>query len=85
LSLLIWKFESEILNATHNATFTAFRSPDSVAASKNLFQSTWVASEEYCLRVETDLQRTLLASWNQIAASGRTFGLKIPYFRRKSG
>jgi len=61
------------------------RSPDSVAASKNLFQSTWVASEEYCLRVETDLQRTLLASWNQIAASGRTFGLKIPYFRRKSG
>lgn len=59
------------------------RSPDSIALTKELFQKTWVAPEDYCLQVETDLQRTLLASWNQLAASGRNFGWNIPYFRRK--
>ena len=59
------------------------RSPDSVALTKQMYQQTWVAPEEYCLTVETDLQKKLLASWNQIAASGRNFGVSIPYFRRK--
>lgn len=59
------------------------RSPDSVAMSKELYQKTWVASQEYCLTVETDLQKKLLASWNQLAASGRNFGVNIPYFQRK--
>jgi enoyl-CoA hydratase/carnithine racemase len=36
------------------------RSPDSVAATKELFQSTWVADEETCLNIETDLQRKLI-------------------------
>ena len=36
------------------------RSPDSVAATKELFQSTWVADEESCLNIETDLQRKLI-------------------------
>jgi hypothetical protein len=48
-----------------------------------MYQKTWVAPEEYCLTVETDLQKKLLASWNQIAASGRAFGVNIPYFQRK--
>eukprot|EP00584_Thalassiosira_punctigera_P021021 CAMPEP_0172573586 /NCGR_PEP_ID=MMETSP1067-20121228/136266_1 /TAXON_ID=265564 ORGANISM="Thalassiosira punctigera, Strain Tpunct2005C2" /NCGR_SAMPLE_ID=MMETSP1067 /ASSEMBLY_ACC=CAM_ASM_000444 /LENGTH=226 /DNA_ID=CAMNT_0013366193 /DNA_START=363 /DNA_END=1043 /DNA_ORIENTATION=+ len=39
------------------------RSPDSVAATKELFQSTWVADEETCLRKETDLQMKLIATW----------------------
>ena len=56
------------------------RSPDSVAASKLLFQETWVdASEEYCLSAETRLQKNLICSWNQVAASMRNFGLSIPY------
>jgi enoyl-CoA hydratase/carnithine racemase len=59
------------------------RSPDSVALTKQMYQQTWVAPEEYCLTVETDLQKKLLASWNQIAASGRAFGVNIPYFQRK--
>lgn len=59
------------------------KSPDSIAKSKQLFQNTWVAPEEYCLKVETDLQRQLLVSWNQLAASGRNFGVKLPYFKRK--
>jgi hypothetical protein len=59
------------------------RSPDSVAATKELFQSSWVADEETCLEKETDLQLKLIATWNQIAAAGRQFGVKLPYFLRK--
>lgn len=59
------------------------RSPDSIAMTKQLYQQTWVAPEEYCLRLETELQKKLLGSWNQLAASGRNFGWKIPYFQRK--
>ncbi len=59
------------------------RSPDSVASTKDLFQSTWVADEATCLKTETDLQLKLIATWNQIAAAGRQFGVKLPYFLRK--
>ena len=59
------------------------RSPDSVAAAKRLYQETWVAPEEHCLGEETIVQRQLLASYNQLAASGRNFGVKIPYADRK--
>jgi enoyl-CoA hydratase/carnithine racemase len=60
------------------------RSPDSVSLTKELYQKTWVAaSEEYSLKLETELQLKLLKTWNQLAASGRNFGLKVPYFRRK--
>ena len=60
------------------------KSPDSVALAKQLYQQTWIgASEEYSLQLETELQRKLLKTWNQLAASGRNFGFKLPYFRRK--
>ncbi|KAL9187076.1 hypothetical protein ACHAXT_010796 [Thalassiosira profunda] len=63
----------------------AERSPDSVALTKELFQTTWVADEESCLKTETELQMRLIGTWNQIAASGRSFGVKLPYFRKKEG
>lgn len=59
------------------------RSPDALASTKKLYQSTWMATEKECLEVETKLQRKLLASWNQLAASGRAFGWEVPYFQRK--
>jgi len=59
------------------------RSPDALASTKELYQSTWMASEAECLEVETSLQQKLLASWNQLAASGRAFGWEVPYFNRK--
>jgi enoyl-CoA hydratase/carnithine racemase len=59
------------------------RSPDALASAKTLYQSTWMATEKECLEVETKLQRKLLASWNQLAASGRAFGWEVPYFKRK--
>jgi enoyl-CoA hydratase/carnithine racemase len=59
------------------------RSPDAIACTKELYNRTWMASEKECLEVETELQRKLLASWNQMAASGRAFGWEVPYFKRK--
>ena len=55
------------------------RSPDSVAAAKKLFQETWMADEKACLKIETALQLQLMGSWNQLSASLRNFGLKLPY------
>ena len=61
------------------------RSPDSVACAKELLQRTWHASEQECLEVETELQKQLLASWNQLAASARAFGASfVPYKARSS-
>lgn len=61
------------------------RSPDSVALAKQLYQETWDATvDEEALRLETDFQRQLLKTWNQLAASGRNFGLKVPYAKRKN-
>ena len=73
-----------MLNVYIITLFFVNRSPDSVAATKELFQSTWIATNEStCLKVETDLQMKLIATWNQVAASGRQFGVSLPYFQRR--
>jgi len=61
----------------------ADRSPDAIAAAKHLFQSTWVSDEKECLELESKLQKRLLPSWNQFAASSRTLGLNVSYMKRK--
>ena len=64
----------------------AQRSPDALAGAKRLYQTAWVATpdETDCLHLESDLQRGLIASWNQLAASGRSaLGFKVPYFKRR--
>ena len=59
------------------------RSPDSVALTKRLFQETWRQnSEKECLELESELQKKLLPSWNQLAASAKNFGLAVPYTSR---
>ena len=61
------------------------RSPDAIAAAKQLFQRTWTAvSEDESLRLESKLQRRLLKSWNQLAAAGRSaLGWEFPYRNRR--
>jgi enoyl-CoA hydratase/carnithine racemase len=62
------------------------KSPDAVAAAKKLFQKNWVyQSEADALKYEMELQKTLLGSWNQIAASADNFGVSVPYLSRKEG
>ena len=59
------------------------RSPDALACAKELYQTTWMAPEKECLEIETKLQRKLMVSWNQLAASVRAFGWEVPYSKRK--
>jgi enoyl-CoA hydratase/carnithine racemase len=60
------------------------RSPDSVAASKELFQSTWMVPDDAtCLETETTLQLKLIGTWNQAAAAGRQFGVNLPYWNNR--
>ncbi|CAJ1949309.1 unnamed protein product [Cylindrotheca closterium] len=59
------------------------RSPDAVASAKKMYDSSWNASEEECLKLETELQEKLMISFNQMAASGRAFGVDVPYWKRK--
>eukprot|EP00816_Leptocylindrus_hargravesii_P001380 CAMPEP_0196820636 /NCGR_PEP_ID=MMETSP1362-20130617/76177_1 /TAXON_ID=163516 /ORGANISM="Leptocylindrus danicus, Strain CCMP1856" /LENGTH=302 /DNA_ID=CAMNT_0042199597 /DNA_START=398 /DNA_END=1303 /DNA_ORIENTATION=- len=58
------------------------RSPDSVASTKKLFHDTWFSDEQRCLDVETELQKQLIGSWNQVAASARNVGIQVPYKKR---
>lgn len=59
------------------------RSPDAIASAKQLYQRSWVADERTALEEETKLQRALLPSWNQAAASAGSLGVKLPYAARR--
>ena len=85
LGLVTRVCEDPMQDANFFAEELVKRSPDAIAAGKQLFQSTWTAtSDEESLRLETKLQRKLLVSWNQLAASGRSaVGWEFPYVKRK--
>jgi enoyl-CoA hydratase/carnithine racemase len=59
------------------------RSPDSVAMTKQLYQQTWVAPEEYCLRSKRNYRKNF-GSWNQLA-SGRNFGWSFYSWKGEKG
>jgi enoyl-CoA hydratase/carnithine racemase len=46
----------------------AARSPDAVRAAKRLYEETWPGPPEHALELETELQRSLMGSPNQLAA-----------------
>jgi enoyl-CoA hydratase/carnithine racemase len=58
------------------------QSPDAVGWTKKMYQTTWTASERECLRVETEAQGKLMASWNQIAKAASNFGWNLPFRKR---
>jgi hypothetical protein len=55
-----------------------------MALAHVLIQKSPGATEEYCLQLETTFQRQLIGTWNQMAAAGRNYGWKLPYFTRRS-
>jgi len=85
LGLVTRVCETPMIEAETFALELAERSPDAVAAAKQLFQKTWSAvSDNDSLRLESILQKKLLITWNQLAASGRSaLGWGFPYFKRK--
>ena len=83
LGLVTRVVDDPLQEAIQYAEMIAKKSPDSIAASKLLLQKSWVASEENCLNLETELQKKILMSYNQLTASARNFGLELPYKNRK--
>mmetsp|Transcript_14677 Transcript_14677/g.40549 ORF Transcript_14677/g.40549 Transcript_14677/m.40549 type:complete len:242 (+) Transcript_14677:554-1279(+) len=79
--------EDPMKEAEAVAKVIAGRSPDAMACAKHLYQSTWRTGmeEKDCLEMESEMQHKLLISWNQVAASSRSFGWKVPYTKRKDG
>mmetsp|Transcript_11359 Transcript_11359/g.16578 ORF Transcript_11359/g.16578 Transcript_11359/m.16578 type:complete len:399 (-) Transcript_11359:198-1394(-) len=76
--------EDPMKEAIAVAEVIATRSPDAVAAAKVLYQRTWVdKNEKESLELETDIQKRLLPSWNQLVAAGKNFGIDLPYKGRK--
>jgi enoyl-CoA hydratase/carnithine racemase len=57
-----------LVAAQELAAEIAGRSPDAIRAAKNLYDTTWNAPVEEGLLLETDLQKNLLGSQNQMAA-----------------
>lgn len=73
-------FEEAMALANEIAT----RSPDAVAAAKQLYQDTWIADEKTALNLETRLQKKLLGRWNQIAAASKHLSKKpLDYGKRR--
>lgn len=65
------------------ASELASRSPDAIALTKKLLQETWIdMNEKEALELETELQKKLLPSWNQLAASAKNFKMDVPYTTR---
>ena len=85
LGLLTRVCDTPLVEAEAFALELTKRSPDAIAAAKQLFQKTWTSySTNASLRLESTLQQKLLITWNQLARSGRSFlGWNIPYTKRK--
>lgn len=77
--------EDPMVDALDMAKVLVKRSPDSIAGAKMLFQRTWrSSSERECLELESKIQRRLIPSWNQFAASAKNFGVDfLPYGKRQ--
>jgi len=56
----------------------AERSPDCVAAGKQLFQTTWTATDRVALEEETRLQRELLVPPLRNTVASTSKGMKLP-------
>jgi enoyl-CoA hydratase/carnithine racemase len=75
--------DDPLQEAQNMAELIVQQSPDAVAWTKKLYQSTWVAAtERECLKLETDAQTKLMASWNQMVKAASNFGWSLPYRKR---
>ena len=75
--------DDPLQEAQNMAELIVQQSPDAVGWTKKMYQSTWLATtERECLRIETDAQTRLMASWNQMVKAASNFGWTLPYRKR---
>ncbi|GKY98807.1 hypothetical protein MPSEU_000836800 [Mayamaea pseudoterrestris] len=76
--------DDPLQEAQNMAELIVQQSADAVAATKRMYQRTWVsATERECLKAETVEQTKLMASWNQMVKAASNFGWSLPYRKRK--
>lgn len=81
LGLVTGLSETPLQQAEALAAEIRTRSPDSVAASKALFESTWLEDEDEAFSVESRLQFRLLRGRNQREAMKANFEKRPPRFK----
>ncbi len=59
----------------------AQKSPDSIIAGKRLLETAWYGSPEEGLKLEEELQKSLLGSPNQVEAMKANFEKRAPTFQ----
>jgi enoyl-CoA hydratase/carnithine racemase len=59
------------------------RSPDSIAASKQLINNIWGESIKGVLHWETQLQKKVMGRWNQLAAASRNMSKNPKEYRKR--
>ena len=79
LGLVTKLAEDPVETALLLAKELATRSPDAIAATKKLYQDTWIESDAVGLDVETKLQKKLMGSMNQLSAVGQAMGVPLPF------
>ena len=86
IGLVTHTYENPMEEALIVARQIVERSPDSVKASKHMLQQCWLNDDDqFCLKKETELQKSLLGGYNMIASSSKNLGvgLTLPYKKRK--
>lgn len=83
LGLITRICSNPIMEADKLANEIALKSPDAVAAAKELYETAWHAAPETGLRLEETLQKTLIGSENQIEAVSANFEKRMPVFKER--
>ncbi|MDX1450928.1 MAG: crotonase/enoyl-CoA hydratase family protein [Oleiphilaceae bacterium] len=76
LGLVTHVYEDPLKEAVTFAESIKQRSPDAIAATKTLFNSSWISTIRQALNWETKLQRKLIGRYNQRTAVIRSRGIK---------
>jgi enoyl-CoA hydratase/carnithine racemase len=79
---VVTKVSEDHLGAARDLARTiAAKSPDATKACKRLFNEGWNSSPEEGFKLEAELQRNLLGSWNQKEAALAVFEKRLAEFR----
>jgi enoyl-CoA hydratase/carnithine racemase len=84
LGLITRICEDPLAEAEEMARKIAGKSPDAIAAGKQLWEKVWSCDTEEGLKLEERLQRTLIGGHNQLEAVKANFENRPPVFQERS-
>jgi enoyl-CoA hydratase/carnithine racemase len=72
--------EDPLTEAREMAAAIAAKNPDAIAAAKKLLETSWRGSRKEGLELEESLQRSIIATPNQLEAAAANFEKRAPNF-----